>query len=171
MGLDAGKPQGLRSGKEQILPDDHLIQKGSSEEAPSGETEFSPIKVALVEDEMINAMIMEHYFHKTQVDYRWFSSGEDFFHEVRQGYTPDILLLDLILPGETGLKIAAQVRQSFPKENLPIFLISAKNLDGILDEAHEAGIAEIIAKPVGKVDLFSKVKRHVGVRAQDFQGA
>jgi DNA-binding response OmpR family regulator len=75
--------------------------------------------------------------------------------------------LDFILPGETGLDIARKVRKTHQKARLPIFLITAKELDSTLIESQEVGITEIIAKPVGKIDLLSKIRRHVMAAAGD----
>jgi len=122
------------------------------------------ISIGLVEDEMINAMVMENYFSKTQCHYRWFHSGEELFQSIEnQDFTPDIILLDLLLPGESGLDISKKLRESFPKHEMPIFLITAKDISDLLEESLSSGITEILPKPVDKGELLMKIKHHLEI--------
>ena len=70
---------------------------------------------------------------------------------------PDILLLDINIPGENGLSLLKKIRTQFPK--LPVVIFS-----GVVDlevekEAFEAGAVEVLAKGAGAVELKEKIKR------------
>lgn len=71
---------------------------------------------------------------------------------------PDLVILDLMLPGMNGLDICRKMKHSAELKNIPIVIISAKNeeLDVVL--GLELGADDYVAKPFSPKVLFSRIK-------------
>jgi len=71
---------------------------------------------------------------------------------------PDLLILDYILPGQNGLKLAAELKQQYP--DLPIVLLTGHGSEEIAVEALRSGIDDYIIKP-----FLPEIMIHVVARA------
>ena len=86
------------------------------------------------------------------------SDGENAFLEVEKGDI-DCVIIDWRLGADDGLSLARKIRTSeeSPKPELPIILCTAyTEIDHIL-EARDAGVNEILAKPLSAAQLYSKL--------------
>ena len=93
------------------------------------------------------------------------SSGEEAF-EVMSRHRPDLLLLDLLLPGMSGLEVCRRMRA---ESNMPIIVLSVKGAERDKVEALDLGADDYISKPFGMDEVQARVcvaLRHVA-RAQD----
>ncbi len=71
---------------------------------------------------------------------------------------PDLVVLDIMLPGQNGLDICRKMKHSPELKNIPVIIISAKNeeLDVVL--GLELGADDYVAKPFSPKILFSRIK-------------
>lgn len=71
---------------------------------------------------------------------------------------PDLVILDIMLPGQNGLDICRKMKHSPDLKNIPVIIISAKNeeLDVVL--GLELGADDYVAKPFSPKVLFSRIK-------------
>jgi two-component system KDP operon response regulator KdpE len=93
------------------------------------------------------------------------SSGEEAV-EVTSKRRPDLLLLDLLLPGMSGLEVCRRVRA---ESNVPIIVLSVKGAERDKVEALDLGADDYVSKPFGMDEVLARVRvalRHVA-RAQD----
>ncbi len=93
------------------------------------------------------------------------SSGEEAF-EVASRHRPDLLLLDLLLPGMNGLEVCRRMRA---ESDIPIIVLSVKGAERDKVEALDLGADDYISKPFGMDEVLARVRvalRHVA-RAQD----
>src|SRR5438309_4101362 len=88
------------------------------------------------------------------------SSGEEAVRLVSQ-QRPDLLLLDLLLPGMSGLEVCRQVRAV---SNVPIIVLSVKDTERDKVEALDLGADDYVAKPFGIDEVLARIRvalRHV----------
>lgn len=71
---------------------------------------------------------------------------------------PDLLLLDIMLPGEDGLSILKRLRTSAATKALPIIMITAKSSEIDMVKGLDQGADDYITKPFGVMELLSRVK-------------
>lgn len=86
-----------------------------------------------------------------------FSSGSDMLAQCRR-QTPDVILLDIMLPGLDGLTILKMVKNDPALRRVGVIMVTAKSteLDAVVGLDH--GADDYIAKPFGIMELISRVK-------------
>ncbi|MFK5894755.1 MAG: response regulator [Pseudomonadota bacterium] len=113
-----------------------------------------PKHILIVEDEIKIADLLEDYFRASQYQTSAIYEGNSVVNWVRQN-TPDLILLDLMLPGKDGLDICREIRQF---SNVPIIIITARveEIDRIL--GLEIGADDYICKPFSPREVVARVK-------------
>lgn len=119
-------------------------------------------RVLVVEDEERIASILLDYLNQSGFETDASISGEGVVDSVREN-PPDILLLDLMLPGVDGLTICREVRKF---SELPIIMVTARvdELDRLL--GLELGADDYICKPFSPREVVARVKavlRRLGI--------
>jgi DNA-binding response OmpR family regulator len=76
----------------------------------------------------------------------------------------DAIVLDLMLPGRSGLEILAAVRRSLPA--LPVIVLTARGEIEDRVEGLEAGAVDYLVKPFSMAELVARVRAHLRVLAQ-----
>ena len=72
--------------------------------------------------------------------------------------TPDIILLDIMLPGIDGLRVLRSIREDQQAKNTPIILISAKGEESDIVIGLELGADDYVSKPFSPGELVARVK-------------
>lgn len=120
--------------------------------------------IFIVEDDE-NIREMESYaLRNSGYDVMGFVSGKELFEKL-SSTVPELVLLDIMLPGEDGLSILKRLRSSEKTRRVPIILVTAKTTE--LDKVRglDMGADDYISKPFGIMELVSRVKallRRVG---------
>lgn len=113
--------------------------------------------VYIVEDDEnireIEEFALENAGHKTES----FPDGAKFFSRL-ESVLPDLILLDIMLPDESGNEIVKQLRASEVTENIPVIMVTAKTSEIDLARGLENGADDYIKKPFSVVELTSRVK-------------
>jgi two-component system response regulator BaeR len=117
--------------------------------------------ILIVEDEEKLAALLGDYLKQAGFETRWISDGMAVLPQVRE-QLPDLILLDLMLPGRDGLDICKEIR-SFSE--VPIIMITARveEIDRLL--GLELGADDYICKPFSPREVVARVKtvlRRVG---------
>ena len=111
-------------------------------------------KVLIVDDDNNIAELISLYFTKECFDTMIVNDGESAI-EVINSFRPNLILLDLMLPGIDGYQVCREVRS---KHNIPIIMLSAKGevFDKVL--GLELGADDYIEKPFDSKELVARVK-------------
>lgn len=84
-----------------------------------------------------------------------FENGESFLEQI-DTLSVDLLLLDIQLPGIDGLEVLQQLRPKYPE--LPVIVISASSVRGILAKAGDYGANQVILKPYSLEEVMSSIR-------------
>lgn len=111
-------------------------------------------KILIVDDDANIAELISLYLTKECYDTRMVQDGEEALAMYEQ-YQPNLILLDLMLPGIDGYQVCREIRA---KSNLPIIMLSAKGeiFDKVL--GLELGADDYIIKPFDSKELVARVK-------------
>ena len=108
----------------------------------------------LEDDESIRKLIL--YALETQgFQSAGFESSEKFWKALEQE-TPDLLLLDIMLPGEDGLTVLKKLRAAGSR--LPVIMLTAKNSEYDRVQGLDAGADDYISKPFGIMELMARIR-------------
>ena len=84
--------------------------------------------------------------------------GSDAVDVIRRE-APDVLVLDLMLPGRSGEEILADVRSDPMLADLPVLVLSARGQSEVRARAEAAGASLFMAKPFGNADILEALRR------------
>jgi len=88
-------------------------------------------------------------------------SGEDAV-ELALAHVPDLVLMDIQLPGIDGLEALRRIRADVRTSTLPVIALTAQAMEGDDERFLAAGFDAYISKPVNVIDLLATVARHCG---------
>ena len=71
---------------------------------------------------------------------------------------PDIMLLDIVMPGQNGLEILAKISNDSEWEHLPVLILTASQDDAIKQIALDLGAKDFLTKPITASDLIPRVR-------------
>lgn len=126
-------------------------------------------RVYVVEDDESIRGLYEIAF-QGKFDCTSFVRAEDMFEALRINRLPDIIILDLMLPGIDGLRALSILKQVPKTRDIPVIIASAKGDESIKVKGLDAGANDYISKPFGMLELIARVKanlRKVGSRKND----
>ena len=113
--------------------------------------------IYVVEDDK-NIQEIESYALKGNgFDVCVFDNSKELYHAM-SSIIPDLLLLDIMLPGEDGLTILKKLRNDNKTRNLPIVIVTAKTSEIDTVKGLDQGADDYITKPFGVLELTSRVK-------------
>jgi two-component system response regulator RpaA len=79
--------------------------------------------------------------------------------DVANTVNPDLITLDLMMPGLTGFELCEMMHQDPKFANIPIMVVSARDDPESKARALQAGASDYLTKPFGVDDLIQKVKQ------------
>ena len=85
------------------------------------------------------------------------SNGKEALEAVK-AHPPDLVLLDVILPGMDGLEVVTRLRRDPATARLPVVLLSARAQDADIRHGKGAGADEYVTKPFDPRDLLATVE-------------
>ncbi len=86
-----------------------------------------------------------------------FPDGDEFFETMRDR-KPDLILLDLMLPGQDGMSILQSLRSNPATQNIPVIITTAKNTEFDKVLGLDTGADDYLVKPFGMMELLSRIK-------------
>ena len=120
--------------------------------------------VLIVDDEPINVKILAAILEANDYQVRSAFSGEDCLRRVAEE-TPDVILLDIMMPGMEGFAVARQLKESETSCFIPVIMVTALSDVKSRIQALDAGADDFLSKPADKAELLARVRASVKVRA------
>jgi Response regulators consisting of a CheY-like receiver domain and a winged-helix DNA-binding domain len=86
-----------------------------------------------------------------------FADGKALF-EALETEKPEVILLDIMLPGEDGISLLAKLKKNSEYSAIPVIMLSAKSSEMDKVNALDAGADDYMVKPFGIVELIARIK-------------
>jgi DNA-binding response OmpR family regulator len=117
-----------------------------------------PTKILLIEDDIKLAQFIEMELSCEGYEVKIAHNGLDGLTQARQ-FPPDIIILDWMMPGLTGIEICRRLRSTGSK--VPIILVTAR--DDISDRVAglDAGADDYVIKPFSIEELLARIRSHI----------
>ena len=111
--------------------------------------------VYIVEDDL-NIREMETYALKSAgYSVAAFCDSESFYQKLK-ATLPDLVLLDIMLPGEDGMEILKRLREDRTTQAIPIILVTAKTSEADKVKGLDSGADDYLTKPFGIMEMVSR---------------
>ena len=117
-------------------------------------------KVLIVDDIPENIQNLGEMIKDFDLDVKIAEGGQEAINII-DSYTPDIILLDLMMPRVNGWDVIDHVRKKYSKNEMVIIVVSLLSNKDNIDECYELGANDYIIKPVIKARLTSAIESHL----------
>lgn len=117
-------------------------------------------KVLIVDDIPENIQTLGEMIKDFDLDVKIAEGGQEAI-DIIDSCTPDIILLDLMMPRVNGWDVIDHVRKKYSKNEIVIIVVSLLNNKDNIDECYELGVNDYITKPVIKARLTSSIESHL----------
>ena len=115
------------------------------------------MKIWCVEDDASIRDIEIYTLNSTGFEARGFENGEDFFAALAQE-TPDLVILDVMLPGMDGVSILRKMKDNAATKRLPVIMATAKGMEYDKIQSLDLGADDYLVKPFGMMEMVSRVR-------------
>ena len=117
-----------------------------------------PKPILIVDDDAINRAILRKIFS----EFYEVEEAVNGYEGVEKLRTPGseygAVLLDVMMPGMTGIEVVRWMQENGMLEKIPVFLITSETGEGVIREAYELGVMDVIRKPVISFVVLRRVK-------------
>lgn len=127
---------------------------------------MSKEKILVVDDEEDILELVRYNLEREGFQVRCADSGEKALKSIQQE-TPDLMVLDLMLPGIDGLEVARRLKQNQNTAAIPIVMLSAKGEETDIVTGLELGADDYITKPFSPRILVARVKAVIRRQSQE----
>lgn len=110
-----------------------------------------------VEDDSNIRELVVYTLNATGMIARGFGDGKSFMKAL-EDEIPELVLLDIMLPGEDGLSILRKLKSSSKTKNIPVIMVTAKGNEYDKVIGLDTGADDYVAKPFGMMELVSRIK-------------
>ncbi len=118
--------------------------------------------ILLVDDNSKNLQILGHLLAK-HYKTAFARDGQKALEFVKKLH-PDLILLDVMMPGMSGFEVCAQLKSSPKTQNIPIIFLTAKTETEDMVKGFELGAADYVTKPFRKEKLLARVQTHIRLK-------
>ncbi len=113
--------------------------------------------IYIVEDDSSICELEQYALTSAGLEAQGFENGEAFWAACRQ-QLPELVVLDLMLPGEDGLTILEKLRRDPATAALPVILVTARDRELDVVKGLDKGADDYISKPFGVMEFTSRIK-------------
>jgi phosphate regulon transcriptional regulator PhoB len=114
-------------------------------------------KILIVEDEHDLIRLLKYNLEKEGFKVNYTTEGSLALAEIRRG-EPDLVILDLMLPGVDGLEICRQVRRTERYAAIPILMLTARGEEADRVVGLEIGADDYVTKPFSMRELIARIR-------------
>ena len=114
-------------------------------------------KILIVDDELSILVPLKFLLEKNNYDVSLAQSGKDALDKIAQS-TPDLILLDIMLPDFDGYEIFQLIRENTQWDGIKVIYLTAKNRDVDIAKGLNLGVDAYVTKPFSNAELLDKVR-------------
>jgi two-component system phosphate regulon response regulator PhoB len=117
---------------------------------------MSKARLLLVEDDKVLAELLVWHFEREEYDVRWTTDGEEALM-LAQEQVPDIVILDWMIEGISGLEVCRRLRRGAATANVPIIMLTARGEESDRVRGLETGADDYMTKPFSPRELIARI--------------
>jgi two-component system cell cycle response regulator DivK len=120
-------------------------------------------RILLIEDNPVNRMLLSDYLSYLRYEVQSLPQASDFFAAI-ESFRPELVLLDLKLPGIDGYALLEQIQQQPHISKIPVIVVSAFAFKAEQERALQLGARRYFVKPINLSDLIAAIEEELAYR-------
>jgi DNA-binding response OmpR family regulator len=116
--------------------------------------------ILIADDSISNRNMLQILLEKDGYETTCLENGIDAI-EKTASINPDLILLDIMMPGADGYEVCRELKKSRKTKNIPIIFITAKTETESIVAGFAAGASDYVRKPFNSTELLARVKTHL----------
>jgi putative two-component system response regulator len=125
-----------------------------------------PAKILVVDDTPQNVKLLADILTVEGFDVVTAASGEEALEKV-EAESPDLILLDIMMPGMSGYDVCGRLKANSATKNIPVIFVTAMHEIEDETKGFELGAVDYIAKPIRRPIVMARVKTHLALYDQN----
>lgn len=120
-------------------------------------------ELLVVDDDERIRRLLRHRLESANYDVRVCEDGRDAADTLEDGYEPDLLILDVMMPRLDGTQLVKMIRGGeFPVlADLPIIMLTSRGREEHVLEGFEVGVDDYVTKPFRSAELLARIRRQI----------
>lgn len=119
-------------------------------------------RILVVDDQPVNLRVVSSLLSRQGYEVVTAGTGEQALERYRET-APDLILLDMIMPGMDGFDVLKSLQSAPPPVAPVVFVTAAQDRDMLL-RAFDAGVVDYVTKPFLPEELLARVNAHIGLK-------
>lgn len=120
-------------------------------------------RVLVAEDDDITASLLRHRLERDGFEVEWHSNGADAFEAAMRSH-PDLIVLDVRMPGMDGFELLERLRKVAVFRDVPVVLLTSMGSEGDLVRGFRLGADDYVLKPFSPTEFVARIRRLVSRR-------
>lgn len=120
--------------------------------------------ILAVDDDLSTLYLIAKILEDKGYTVNFAQSGDEALESLKNGNLPDLILLDIVLPGLNGFEVCEQIKSSNMTRAIPIIFLTARyEIDDIVTGFKVGGV-DYISKPFHEEELLARVRTHIEMK-------
>lgn len=148
-------------GSQRLVSATEAREKVGVTETTSGLERGERFNILIVDDELVNLQVLNNHLSMSNYSVHQATSGSEALEMVDNGFRPDLIVLDVMMPRMSGYEFCQTVREKLAPTEVPIIMLTARNQVSDLVEGLNAGANDYMIKPFSKQELLARIRTHL----------
>ncbi|MEI6831709.1 MAG: response regulator [Candidatus Omnitrophota bacterium] len=125
-------------------------------------------KIMIIDDEVDFALMLKMRIeHSGDYEVKAFSEAKDIITQIHN-FRPDVILLDLLMPGAGGLDACDMLNNDSLGQSIPVIVVSGLDKQTDKTKAFKFGVIDYLVKPVDDTKLMGAIKKAIEFKSKQF---
>ncbi|MFO7810286.1 MAG: response regulator [Candidatus Delongbacteria bacterium] len=124
--------------------------------------------ILVVDDSVINIQVIANFLQAEGYDLK-FATDDKEAMQILKNHDPDLILLDIVMPGIDGFEICKKLSSDPAYRDIPILFLTVKTDPESIVKGFESGAVDYITKPFQPYELLARIRTHLRLRSVQFQ--
>ena len=118
-------------------------------------------KILVVEDEIHIQRLIKLVLEKHAYVVESVGTGEDALEYLLKHEKPDLILLDIMMPGIDGLQVLRKIKGNADHRDIPVVMLTALAQENVVIQGIKLGAKDYIRKPFHPAELVKRLSKHL----------